>query len=116
MVFPTCAAIPAPPAKTIGLNAFCPSDRKPRPAAKSVWVATRYRLSLETRHRKEVQRNSLHSHLNKRKRKKGLLTKLNHQPAALTSPAPVECQLEMLLIRNSVLLKMAGKNATTSTK
>src|ERR1700677_2496922 len=112
MAFPTWAAITAPPAKTIGPNAFWPSDRKPRPAARSVCVATRNRLILEALQRKEVQRSILQTHLNRRKRKIGVLTRLNHQPAALTAPVFRVCQLEMPLISNSVLtMKMEGKNA-----
>src|SRR5262249_36534275 len=81
----------------------------------SVCVATRYRLILETRHRNEVARNSRQSHLNKRKRKNGVLTRLNHQPARLISPdpTPVVCQLETPLISNSVLKVIDGKNAAT---
>src|SRR5271163_2217045 len=112
MAFPTWAAITAPPAKTIGLKAFWPSDRKPRPAARSVCVATRYNLILETLHRKEVQRSILQIHLNRRKRKTGVLTRLNHQPAALTAPVFRVCQLELPLISNSVLtIKREGINA-----
>src|SRR5258708_28162072 len=103
MALPTSAAITAPPAKTIGLNAFWPSDKKPRPAAKSVCVATRKRLILEALQRKEVQRNILHSHRNKRKRNTGVLTTMNHQPDALTEPDLRLCQLQTPLISSSLL-------------
>ena len=47
----------------------------------------------------------------------GVLTRLNHQPAALTAPVPRVCQLEIPLISNSVLtMKMEGKNATKANK
>src|ERR1700677_4430778 len=117
MAFPTWAAITAPPAKTIGLKAFCPSDRKPRPAARSACVATRNRWILEALHRKEVQRNILQVHLNRRKRKMGVLTRLNHQPAALKAPESRVCQLEIPPISNSVLtMKTEGKNAMKASK
>src|SRR5258708_39947596 len=100
MALPTSAAITAPPAKTIGLNVLWPSDKKPSPAAKSVCVATRNRLILEALQRKEVQRNILQNHLKRRKRKTGVLTTMNHQPAVLTAPDPRTCQLEAPLISN----------------
>src|SRR5271166_3898960 len=106
MAFATCEAITVPPAKTMGLNAFCPCDRKPRPAAMSECVATRYNFILDTRQSERVTRNNRHIHLNKRKRKNGALTKLNHQPARLRPLAPIAevCQLETPLINTSVLM------------
>ena len=49
-------------------------------------MATRNSLILETLQRNEVQRNILQHHLNRRKRKIGVLTKSNHRPAALNLP------------------------------
>src|SRR5271155_5592958 len=115
MALATSAAMTAPPAKTIGLNAFCPSDRKPSPAARSVCVATRNRLILETFQRKEVQRNILQNHRKSRNRKIGVLTRLNHHPAALIAPDGRLCQLEMPVISNSVFTKrIDGNNAATA--
>lgn len=119
MALATCPATTVPPAKTMGLKAFCPYDRKPRPVAKSECVATRYSFLLDMRQRDRVARNNRHIHRNKRKRKKGALIKLNHQPAMLSSPAPMPavCQLEVPLINSSVLTtKIDGKKAATSNK
>src|SRR5215472_13240487 len=118
MAFPTWPATTAPPAKTIGLNAFWPWDRKPRPAARSACVATRYRFILVRRQSKAVARNNLHTHLNRRKRKNGALTKMNHHPAKLSSlgAVAVMCQLEAPLINNSVLKRKDGRNAATINK
>src|ERR1700733_12945833 len=110
MAFPTSAAMTAPPAKTIGLNAFCPSDRNPSPPARSAWVATRNRLILETLQRNEVQRNILQNHRNRRNRKMGVLTYVNQWPAALTSPDARLCQLEIPVISNSFLMKVIEGN------
>src|SRR5271163_66560 len=108
MAFPTEPAITAPPAKTIELNAFCPSDRKPSPAAMSVCVATRNKLIFETRQRNNVQRNILQIHRNRRKRKIGVLTILNHQPARVNAPAVVVCQFDVPLISSSALPSKMG--------
>ncbi len=93
------------------LNAFCPSDRNPRPAARSACVATRNKLILETLQSSEVQRNILQTHLNKRNRKTGVQTRLNHQPAGLNAPDGRLCQLEMPVISNSVLTKKIEGNS-----
>src|SRR5277367_2238630 len=79
----------------------------------SVCVATRNKLIFETRQRNEVQRNILQIHRNSRKRKIGVLTILNHQPARVNAPAVVVCQFEVPLISSSAFPSKMGAYART---
>src|SRR5579863_8409666 len=90
----------------MGPNRLWPAAKNPSPAAKSLCVATRRRPILEVRQRKSVHRPILHAQRNKRKRKNGVLTTVNHHPARLSpgfGPVPIVCQLDASPIKSSDL-------------